>query len=472
MVDFSQSHTPSPQPIRQFFRVLVPATDGLLWYFGGLVLFFFGVMLLSGLLLLFHYQPSPAPAVASDGTPLLLARITDTTTWLGVEYLPGQLVPVRADSSGAGADFPTPLRGAAELLRDSATGRPVHPSAAWVSLEHQVMRQVEFGLLIRSVHAWGAQLLVASLLIWFGGLAWQGAWRKPNSGVWGSGLLLLALVLGAAWTGSVLPWDRLGYAAAWVGSSLPEQGVPLVGDWVAQAMRGGKEVGGGTLSRMAAAHTALLPIALLLVLILHVSWWRRGVVSGKPVGDSSKPFNAAAVLVAGCVLLLMVYPFVAASFNPASPFFLLPLLLLPVCSAQLLNRVAGGAVVSADSSGGLYRQLVCWMLVSGALLTLAIAAPWSRGEGGFPVDLTQAQLAATQLRPEWYLLGLYQLLEWCSASVAMAFMVAAVLFLALLPLADRSTSATNGHRVIRWMVSALFLLLLFLTLWGYMEVGG
>ena len=477
MADFSQSQPQTQsQPIRQFFRELVPATDTLLWYFGGLVLFFFGVMLLSGLLMLFHYQPSATAATAPDGTPLLLARITDTTTWLGVEYLPGQLVPVRADSSGGNADFPTPLRSAAEVVRDSATGRPVHPSAAWVSIEHVVMRQTEFGSLVRSVHAWGAQLLVASLLIWFGGLAWQGAWRKPNSAVWSSGLLLILLVLASAWTGSVLPWDRLGYAAAWVGSSLPEQGIPVVGEPLAQAMRGGKEVGGGALTRMAAAHTALLPIALVLVLIFHASWWRRGVVSGNRGYDPSKPFSAAAVLAAGCGLLLVIYPFIASPFNPASPFFLLPLLLLPVCAAQLLNRLAGGAAVSVTSSqassDGLYRQLVCWLLVAGALLTLAIAAPWTRGEGGFPIDLTQSQLAATQLRPEWYLLGFYQLLEWCSASVAMAFLLSVLLFLSLLPLADRPASAAKGRGAIRWMVYALFLLFLFLTLWGYVEAGG
>lgn len=470
MPDFSQSPL-SYSPIRQFFQGLVSTTDTLFWYFGGLVLFFFGVMVVSGILLAFHYQPNAAQATTSDGTPLLLARITDTTTWLGTEYFPGDLVPVRADSTLLEADFPVPLRATATLLRDSATNRPVHPSAAWVSLEHQVMRQTEFGALIRSVHAWGAQLLVASLLIWFSGLVWQRAWRHPNSAVWISGLLLLVLVLGSAWTGSVLPWDRLGYAAAWVGSSLAEQGIPLIGESVTELMRGGKDVGDHTLTRISATHTVLLPIALVAMLILHGSWWRQALVVQKLEIASPKRLNSATVLVIGSLLVLLSYPFITSSFNPASPFFLLPLLLLPVCSAQLLNRFASGTATPAIGFDGLYRQLVCWMLVSGALLTLAIAASWSRGHGGFPIDLTQSQLAAGELHPEWYFLGFYQLLEWFSAPVAMAFTLALLLFFIMLPKLDRSVPVENGRIEVRWFVCFVLLLLLFLTLWGYMRTG-
>ena len=468
---------PKPlQPVRQFFRGLSPATDSLLWYFGGLVLFFFGVMVASGLLLSFHYQPTASAATAPDGTPLLLARITDTTTWLATEYHPGQLIPVRSDSTLMDAEFPAAIRSAAVVLRDSATGRPVHPSEAWVSVEHRVMRQTEFGALVRSVHAWGAGLLVASVLIWVGGLAWRGAWRYPSGAVWGSGLLLLVLVFGSAWTGSVLPWDRLGYAAAWVGSSLPEQGVPFVGESVTELMRGGKDVGGQMLTRTAAAHTALLPIALLVVLVLHggwcAGWWRGEGVSRIPAGRSPKPFSPAAVLASGAALMLLIYPFAANSFTPSSPFFLLPLLLLPVCVAQWLNRLAGGLAVPANGSDSVVRQLVCWVLAAGVLLTLAISAPWSRGAGGFPIDLSQAQIAAGEFRPEWYFLGFYQLLEWFSASVAMAVMLALFFLLLLLPGVDRAASAAKWRSAIRWLVCFALLLFLFLTLWGYMKGEG
>lgn len=466
MPDFSQSPV-TLQPIRQFFQGLASGTDALMWYFGGLVFFFFGVMVLSGILLAFHYQPNAAPATASDGTPLLLARITDTTTWLGVEYVPGQLIPVRADSTLRDADFPTPLRGSASLLRDSATGNPVHPSAAWVSLEHQIMRQTEFGALVRSVHAWGAQMLVASVLIWFGGLVWRGAWQRPLRAVWISGLLLVAAVFGAAWTGSVLPWDRLGYAAAWVGSSLPEQGVPLVGESVTELMRGGKDVGGAALTRTAAAHTTVLPLALLVTLLLHAGWLRRAAIFQKPEHPSSKPFGSASVLAGGSVLLLVIYPLVAATFSPTSPFFLLPLLVLPASCAQLLNRIAGGAASPANVADRLYRQLVCWLLAAGALVSLAVAASWTRGEGGFPVDLSQAQVAAGEFRPEWYFLGFYQLLEWFAVPVVMAVISAVLLFFFLLPHWDRPASVGKG--AIRWTVYGLCLLFFLLTLWGSIQ---
>ncbi|MCE7935917.1 MAG: hypothetical protein DYG96_15180 [Chlorobi bacterium CHB2] len=175
------------------------------------------------------------------------------------------------------------------------------------------------------------------------------------------------------------------------------------------------------------------------------------------------------MLAGGSALLLVIYPFVAATFSPTSPFFLLPLLILPASCAQLLNRLAGGAASPANVRDRLYRQLVCWLLAAGALVSLAVAASWTRGEGGFPVDLSQAQVAAGEFRPEWYFLGFYQLLEWFAVPVVMAILSAVLLFFLLLPQWDRPASVEKGKGAIRWMVYGLGLLFFLLTLWGSIQ---
>lgn len=132
-----------------------------------------------------------------------------------------------------------------------------------------VMRDVEWGWLVRGVHRWassGLIVLALAQLVW---VFLSGRYRGAGAGSWVLGVLMLLLVLGLAFTGELLPWDTESVALA--RSALAgTQAIPLFGSPLASAMRGGEEVGAATLARAHAAHTLVLPWIVFLLLALEL----------------------------------------------------------------------------------------------------------------------------------------------------------------------------------------------------------
>src|SRR4051812_21909886 len=90
----------------------VPDHRHSLWYyFGGISLFLLIVMIGSGLLLAFYYEPNASPALVSDGTPLAAARILHDTTWGGSRYHAGDVVALPMNADATDIIVPTALRG-------------------------------------------------------------------------------------------------------------------------------------------------------------------------------------------------------------------------------------------------------------------------------------------------------------------------------------------------------------------------
>ncbi len=88
-----------------------------------------------------------------------------------------------------------------------------------------------FGDLLRNVHHWSANLLVIVAVLHLLRVFFTGAHRPPREINWIFGLLMLLLVLGANFTGYLLPWDQLAYWAITVGTSILSY-VPLIGEWL------------------------------------------------------------------------------------------------------------------------------------------------------------------------------------------------------------------------------------------------
>ena len=132
-----------------------------------------------------------------------------------------------------------------------------------------VMRDVEWGWLVRGVHRWAATVLIACALAQLAWTLLSGRYRGAGAGSWVLGCLMLLLVLGLAFTGELLPWDAESVALA--RSALAgTQAIPVVGAPLAGAMRGGAEVGAATLARAHAAHTLVLPWLVFLLLVLEL----------------------------------------------------------------------------------------------------------------------------------------------------------------------------------------------------------
>lgn len=489
---------------------------GLWYYFGGLILFLLAAMVTTGLLLAFYYQPSAAPASAPDGTPLVAARVTETTVWNGRQLEVGEIIPLPQNSVSGKAMDEGPLAGRVETLIDDATGRAVRPSAAWVSAEHTIMHDVDFGAVVRSVHIYTSHILIAAVIIHLISTFLMRSYRRRRRALWGSGLLLLLLLLGFAFTGSVLPWHRLAVAAAGIGSGLPASAVPGIGKSLSSLLRGGENVGVGTLTRMFALHAIAFPLGLLLLAWMHVrALLRTGLCAAKRQPKSGGAVTAG--LVAGFALLMLGTGTVFAGWlNPASPLTAGAVALLACAGAYLLSRAsgwlrapqsmpsgiadtaAGASGVEGEQEAGraddtsqmpetgsgrnetratpgtglIHRNAIAWLLALGCILSMAVASPWSRvGEGAIPADLTKPTLTPKAAHPEWYFMPAFELLRLLPGGATVAILLATLAFLFAVPWLDRR----SGEERRAPALTATFLLLcaaaVALYIAGYLAVA-
>jgi quinol-cytochrome oxidoreductase complex cytochrome b subunit len=130
---------------------------------------------------------------------------------------------------------------------------------------------VGFGQLVRNVHRWSAHLMVLVVVAHLARVFFAGAYKRPRQFNWVLGMGLLGITLAFSFTGYLLPWDQLSYWAVTVGTNLIGY-VPLIGHVLSQLLIGGEQIGQTTLLRFYALHVAVLPLALAMVLMVHI--WR------------------------------------------------------------------------------------------------------------------------------------------------------------------------------------------------------
>ena len=157
------------------------------------------------------------------------------------------------------------------------------PDAAFASVQRIAGGEIPYGNLVRNVHAWSSDLFVLSLFAHLFTVLVRRSFRPPHELSWMSGIVALVLGVGLAFTGAILPWSEGAYADALVGSGLART-LPIVGEPLMRFMRGGEDVGAGTLGHAFGFHVAALPVALTLLVAIHLY-----VLSRRPlVSDSPK----------------------------------------------------------------------------------------------------------------------------------------------------------------------------------------
>lgn len=142
------------------------------------------------------------------------------------------------------------------------------PEDAYQSVLY-IMNQVRFGWLIRSIHAWGANLMIAACVLHMLRIYFQGAYKKPREMTWMVGVVLLLITLGFGFTGYLLPWDQRAFWATTVGTEIAGA-VPVVGDLTLRFLRNGASVSGLTLTRFFGIHTLVLPLSVGLFVLIHL----------------------------------------------------------------------------------------------------------------------------------------------------------------------------------------------------------
>jgi len=154
-----------------------------------------------------------------------------------------------------------------------------------------IMTKVQFGWLIRSLHSWSANLMVAAMIHMFS-VFFMKAYRKPREITWLSGVLLFFLALGFGFSGYLLPWNTLAYFATKVGTEITSV-IPFIGHEILIFLRGGEEVTGATLTRFFGIHVAVLPMIATALLVLHLLLVQ---VQGIPAARGRRQTQADAVL--------------------------------------------------------------------------------------------------------------------------------------------------------------------------------
>ncbi len=142
-----------------------------------------------------------------------------------------------------------------------------HTDDAFESVEN-IMRNVNYGWLIRYVHAVGASMFFAAVYIhMFRGL-YYGSYKYPRELLWQIGLVIFITMMAPAFMGYVLPWGQMSYWGATVITSL-FSAIPYIGESIVTWLWGGYSVDDPTLNRFFALHY-LLPFIIFALVILHV----------------------------------------------------------------------------------------------------------------------------------------------------------------------------------------------------------
>ncbi len=285
------------------------------------------------------------------------------------------------------------------------------PSAdqAYESVNY-IMGHVKFGWLVRSIHAWSANLMILSAMIHLFSVFFMRAYRKPREITWISGFILLGLSLAFGFSGYLLPWNELAFFATKVGTDIVGQ-LPGVGPIALEVLRGGEDVTESTLRRFFGLHVAILPGVATLFITLHLLLIQRQGMS-KPRSFLEQPPEKRRTM-------------------PFFPDFML-------------------------------RDLLLWFVVLNVLAALAVFWPAHLGLKADPFAPAPAGI-----KPEWYFLAQYQTLKWIPATigpisgelVGVLSMGLGGLLIFLLPFLDRTPE--GGPRR-RWLDVAGIVVLAYL----------
>lgn len=155
---------------------------------------------------------------------------------------------------------------------------------AFDSIQH-IMRDVNWGWLIRNMHMVGASFFFIVVYIHMARGMYYGSYKSPREVLWGIGVVIFLLMMATGFLGYVLPWGQMSYWGATVITNLLSV-IPFVGDSIVVWLWGGYSVGDPTLNRFFVLHF-VLPFVIVAVIVLHI-WALHEHKSNNPVGIDLK----------------------------------------------------------------------------------------------------------------------------------------------------------------------------------------
>ncbi len=280
-----------------------------------------------------------------------------------------------------------------------------------------IMAEVEFGWLVRSIHAWSANLMIFTLFLHLFSVLLLKAYRPPRELTWFSGVALMGIAMAFGFTGYLLPWNELAYFATRVGTEITGV-VPMVGEFLLRLSRGGDDVTGATLTRFYAFHVAVLPALTTAILGFHLFLVQKQGMSVPPK----------------------------------------------------VERDGGGKRTMPFLPDFLLRDLVGWLIALAVLAALAAYFPAHLGEKADPFASAPAGI-----KPEWYFMFMFQTLKYLPAHILgiegeivgiLGFALGGA-FLLLIPFLDRRTARGQPSPLFTWIGVAIIVYIIVLTYLGY-----
>ena len=138
---------------------------------------------------------------------------------------------------------------------------------AFDSVEH-IMRDVNYGWLIRYIHAVGASMFFVALYAHIARGLYYGSYKAPREILWWVGIIIFLLAMATAFMGYVLPWGQMSFWGATVITNL-FSAIPVVGESIVTWLWGGYSVDNPTLNRFFSLHF-LLPFLIVGAVLLHL----------------------------------------------------------------------------------------------------------------------------------------------------------------------------------------------------------
>jgi cytochrome b6 len=284
---------------------------------------------------------------------------------------------------------------------------------------HFIMSQVKFGWLMRSVHSWSANILIAAIFIHMFSSFFLKAYRSPRELTWITGFFLLLIFLAFGFSGYLLPWNELSFFATRVGTDIAGI-VPLIGKSIKTFILGGPEVSGSTISRFFWLHIGVLPLLTVVILGIHVLLVQILGMS-KPIGIPEKEVKEV----------------------PFFPNFILK-----------------------DSLG--------WMIILALIGVLCVFFPWEIGQKADPFAATPIGI-----KPEWYFTFMFTTLKIIPAHILFlegemvalfGFMIGGLLWM-LVPFLDRNAAKERKSPVFSFIGWVIFLYIVVMTALTYLLPG-
>lgn len=245
------------------------------------------------------------------------------------------------------------------------------PDHAYESVK-AITTTIPFGWFLRSIHKWAANLMVITVILHMCRVFFSCGFRHPRQVNWVVGCCLIGCTLVMGFTGYSLVYEQLSYWGITVAAELTST-APLVGDMLATFMRGGDQIGPNTLTRMFNLHVGILPVAMILLIGLHVAVLRLHGVSelsfsdpnsqsGGTGGRTAKSLIGVKLLALG-VALVGLSCLAMAYLNPFPVKIITHELALE--SSRIFWIVAGVVITTASAllfQGHMYGLLI-WLFV-------------------------------------------------------------------------------------------------------------